>query len=218
MKTQLSRRRSSRSWLPVWPGPEVKRVGQKRAAGKMTDGTVGMVWINGENFLTMKREDLLLGPFAESLPNFACVDVLGKPTTRIDFPEPVEGLEAPWGMAELLALTFNLNEAANEIAAGRLAPGVVSYQFDGGSIGNTHLLAIPFNARAREGAQVLINFLLSSEAQARKADVAQWGDPTVLAMEKLSPAEPDRFNASLPERHGSWVEPLEREWPQRYGQ
>jgi putative thiamine transport system substrate-binding protein len=130
----------------------------------------------------------------------------------------------------LLAFTFNPNEAANEIAAGRLAPSVVSYQFSGGSIGNTHFLAIPFNARAREGAQVLINFLLSPEAQARKADIAQWGDPTVLALEKLPPAERARFNASprpgqvdkvtatLPEPHGSWVEPLEREWLKRYGQ
>lgn len=317
----------------------VKRVRQEKAAGKLTAGTVDMVWINGENFLTMKREGLLFGPFAESLPNFVYVDVQGKPTTRIDFSEPVEGLEAPWGMAQLtffadqarvpnpprsmaellafakanpgrvsyprppdfhgstfvkqallevnadrsalykpvtpealvraskplwafldalhphlwragrqfpqnsaavrqmmadgellLAFTFNPNEAANEIAAGRLAPSVVSYQFSGGSIGNTHFLAIPFNARATEGAQVLINFLLSPEAQARKADIAQWGDPTVLAMEKLPPVERARFNASplpgqvekvtatLPEPHGSWVEPLEREWLKRYGQ
>ena len=52
-------------------------------------------WINGENFLTMKREGLLFGPFAESLPNFALVDVVGKPTTRIDFSEPVEFVGIP---------------------------------------------------------------------------------------------------------------------------
>jgi putative thiamine transport system substrate-binding protein len=51
----------------------------------------------------------------------------------------------------------------------------------GGAIGNTHFLAIPFNASAKEGAQVLINFMLSPLAQARKADIAVWGDPTVLA-------------------------------------
>jgi putative thiamine transport system substrate-binding protein len=50
----------------------------------------------------MKREGLLFGPFAESLPNSAgLVDVQGKPTTRLDFSEPVDGLEAPWGMAQL---------------------------------------------------------------------------------------------------------------------
>ncbi|RZJ24286.1 MAG: ABC transporter substrate-binding protein, partial [Haliea sp.] len=78
----------------------VKRVRGEKAAGKLADGSVDAVWINGENFLAMKREGLLFGPFAESLPAFRYVDVVGKPTTRIDFAEPVEGLEAPWGMAQ----------------------------------------------------------------------------------------------------------------------
>jgi putative thiamine transport system substrate-binding protein len=79
----------------------VKRVRSEKAAGKLSGGTVDAVWINGENFLTMKREGLLFGPFAESLPGFQYVDtVIGKPTTRMDFSEPVDGLEAPWGMAQ----------------------------------------------------------------------------------------------------------------------
>ena len=49
----------------------------------------------------MKQEQLLFGPFAEDLPNFALVDIDGKPTTRIDFAEATEGLESPWGMAQL---------------------------------------------------------------------------------------------------------------------
>ena len=317
----------------------VKRVRSEKAAGKRTQGTVDAVWINGENFLTMKREGMLFGPFAESLPSFQYVDVVGKPTTRVDFSEPVEGLEAPWGMAQftlfgdaqrvpspprsmaalvdfaraqpgrvtyprppafigttflkqalvelnadraalyrpvlpdafarataplwawldalhphlwragkqfpqtpaairqmvadgelLIGLTFNPNEAANEIAAKRLPASVISWQFSGGALGNTHFLAIPFNANAPEGAQVWINFLLSPEAQARKADIAVWGDPTVLAVEKLPAAERARFgNTPAPgqvaasasviqEPHGSWVEPLEREWLRRYGQ
>src|SRR6185369_1730782 len=68
----------------------------------------------------------------------------------------------------LITLTFNPNEAANEIAAKRLPASVVSWQHAGGTIGNTHFLAIPFNANAKEGAQVLIDFLLSPLAQARK--------------------------------------------------
>ncbi len=314
----------------------VKRVRAEKAAGR-TDGTVDLMWINGENFLTMKREALLFGPFAETLPNFQYVDVAGKPTTRIDFSEPVDGLEAPWGMAQLtffadrkrvpvpprdmgamlefaranpgrltyprppnfhgttfvkqalveltadravlyrpfsqpalgpatarlwsyldalhpllwragrqfpqnsaavqqmmsdgellIALTFNPNEAANEIAAKRLADTVYSFQFSGGTIGNTHFVAIPFNARAKEGAQVVANFLLSPVAQARKADIAYWGDPTVLALDKLPAAERARFAATpapgqvelpaptIPEPHGSWVDPIEKEWLRRY--
>ena len=86
------------------------------------------------------------------------------------------------------------------------------------------------NASASDAAQVVANFLLSPEAQARKADIAVWGDPTVLALDRMSPADRARFAAqplpgqvarsapALPEPHGSWVEPLEREWLQRYGQ
>jgi putative thiamine transport system substrate-binding protein len=128
-----------------------------------------------------------------------------------------------------LALTFNPNDAANEIAAKRLADSVTSYQFDSGTIGNTHFVAIPVNASAPEGAQVLANFLLGAEAQARKADIALWGDPTVLALDKLNPTERARFNSrplpgqveksapAIPEPHGSWVDPLEKEWTRRYG-
>jgi putative thiamine transport system substrate-binding protein len=129
----------------------------------------------------------------------------------------------------LLAFTFNPNEVANEIAASRLAESVVSYQLDSGTIGNTHFLAIPVNASAKAGAQVLANFLLGAEAQARKADITVWGDPTVLAVERLPAAERAQFAAkslpgqvavsapALPEPHGSWVDPLEKEWTKRYG-
>ena len=56
----------------------------------------------------MKREGLLFGPWSEKLPSYANVDSVGKPTTRIDFSEPVDGMEAPWGMAQL---TFQANSA-----------------------------------------------------------------------------------------------------------
>jgi putative thiamine transport system substrate-binding protein len=127
------------------------------------------------------------------------------------------------------ALTFNPNDAANEIAAGRLPASVVSYQFSGGTMGNTHFVAIPVNASAKQGALVLANFLLSPQAQARKADIGIWGDPTVLAVKNLSATEQALFvgkhapgqvhNAApaIPEPHGSWVEPLEKEWLKRYG-
>ncbi len=318
----------------------VKRVRNEKAAGRTADGSVDLVWINGENFLAMKREAMLFGPWAESLPSFKFVDVVGKPTTRIDFAEPVQGLEAPWGMAQLtffadskktsnpprstasllqfaktnpgrvtypkppnfhgttflkqalldlttasnrpilyrpfdattftritaplwqhldalhphlwragkqfpanvaairqmmadgelsLAFTFNPNEPANEIAAGRLPASVVSYQFDTGTIGNTHFLAIPFNSKVKEASQVVANFLLSPAAQARKADIKVWGDPTVLAPAKMSATDAALFNAGrangqvekfapvIPEPHGSWVDPIEKEWLRRYG-
>jgi len=80
----------------------VSRVVAEKAAGKNRDGAVDLIWINGENFAAMKREDLLFGPWAEQLPNWRYVDVAGKPAVTRDFTVPTEGLEAPWGMAQLI--------------------------------------------------------------------------------------------------------------------
>jgi putative thiamine transport system substrate-binding protein len=316
----------------------VKRVRAEKAAGRQPgEGTVDLVWINGENFAAMKRDNLLLAPWAEALPNFKYVDTVGKPTTRNDFSVPTDGLESPWGMAQftlfadskrlpqppqsmaellalarrqpgrisyprlpdftgttfvkqallehvadvsvlakppvaadfakvtaplwqfldalhphlwrggkqfpqnpaavrqmmadgelLLALTFNPNEPANEIAARRLPASVISWQFAKGTIGNTHFVAIPYNAKAAAGAQVVANFLLSAKAQARKADIKHWGDPTVLDLTRLPAAERALFPSqplpgqvansapTLPEPHAAWVEPVEKEWTKRY--
>ncbi len=317
----------------------VKRIRTEKQAGrKDTEGTVDLVWINGENFAAMKRDGLLSAPFAQALPNFQWVDTVGKPTTLVDFSVPTDGLESPWGMAQLtffadakrlpqvpqsmaellalartqpgrityprppnfhgttfvkqaliehaldvkalaqpvtpaalaaqaaplwrfldalhphlwrggkqfpqnsaavrqmmadgelvMALTFNPNEAANEIAAKRLSATVQSWHFDKGTIGNTHFVAIPYNAPSKAAAQVVANFLLSPAAQARKADIDVWGDPTVLDVARLPAAERARFASAvrpgqlaqsapaLPEPHASWVDALEKEWTRRYG-
>ena len=319
----------------------VRRIRAEKQAGRSANGLADMVWINGENFLVMKREGLLHGPFADSLPAFAAVDGVGKPTTLIDFGEAVQGFEAAWGMAQLtffgdtrrvpdppnslaaltafarsapgrfsyprppdfhgstflkqvlleasadrsafaqpapaaptelshltaplwaaldalhphlwrqgrqfpasaaamrqmladgelwISLSFNPFEAANEIAAGRLPSTVRSWQHAGGTLGNTHFLAIPFNAGALDAALVAINFLQSPVAQARKADIRVWGDPTVLALERLSPVDRALFTQVealgavrqpapvWPEPHASWVGVIEREWQRRYAQ
>jgi putative thiamine transport system substrate-binding protein len=318
----------------------VARVLAEKTAGKSSGGSVDLIWINGENFAAMKAQGLLYGPFAEGLPNYRFVDTARKPTTRIDFTVPTDGLEAPWGMAQIvflydtarvaepprdmaqfltwaaahpgrftypappdftgstflkqalyglaadkaalqqpandanfaamtaplwqwldqlhpllwrggqtfpqndqaqrqllddgeidISLSFNPGEASSAIAQGLLPPTVRTYVLDGGTIGNTHFVAIPFDATAKEGAMVVANFLLSPEAQLRKQDPSIWGDPTVLAMDKLEPADRQKFAAlplgvatlspaalgpALLEPHPSWMTRLEAEWSRRY--
>ena len=81
----------------------VAKVVAEKAAGKNEGGSVDLIWINGENFASMKKQGLLLSPsWAEKLPNWKYVDVEAKPTIRTDFTIPVEGLESPWGMAKLV--------------------------------------------------------------------------------------------------------------------
>ncbi|PTW62520.1 putative thiamine transport system substrate-binding protein [Breoghania corrubedonensis] len=320
----------------------VSRVLAEKAAGQTTKGSVDLVWINGENFAAMKARGLLLKDgWADKLPNWKYVDVAGKPTVTKDFTVPTDGLEAPWGMAQLvfmydtartskpprsmaalldwardhpgrftypqppdfhgstflkqalyelapdparllspasdedfetvtgplfayldklhplmwrsgrafpqnssamrqrladnetdIAFTFNPAGASNAIANGELPDTVRTYVLDGGTIGNTHFVAIPFNATAPAGAMVVADFLMSPEAQARKQDPDVWGDPTVLDVDRLPAADKARFDEldlgiatldpqdlgeTLPEPHPSWIPKLEQAWATRYG-
>lgn len=320
----------------------VTQIIAEKTAGRETGGSVDLVWINGENFSTLKSQDLLAAPgWAQRLPNWTYVDVEGKPTVLSDFTVPTDGQESPWGMAQLvfmhdtrllaeaprslaaieahvaahpgrftypqppnfygttflkqalitliedpdkltrpvdetsferdvaplfayldrlhpnlwrrgqafpqnaaqmrqlladgeldIAFSFNPSDASSAIANGELPDSVRSFVLDGGTIGNTHFVAIPFNSTAKEGAMVLANFLLSPEAQARKQDPQIWGDPTVLDVAALSNEDQARFTeldlgiatlspedlgATLPEPHPSWVARIERAWAARYG-
>lgn len=297
----------------------------EKAAGKNTGGSVDMVWINGENFKSMKDNQLLFGPFVEQLPSWQYVDKTLP--VDIDFSEPTNGLEAPWGVGQLvfihdkmtlnnppesfpemlsyakafpnrltyprppefhgtsflkallieltgndqalqqpvsednfelvtkplwryldefhtvawrggkqfpagtaetiqllddgqidLAITFNPNAVYSAQANGNLAKSTTAYAMNQGALSNIHFLAIPWNANAKAGAQVAINFLLSPEAQSRKGDLNVWGDPSVLSGEYLTgSAKNTQQFKSIAEPHPSWQSALEKEWLKRYG-
>ncbi len=55
----------------------VARVLAEKTAGRDSGGSVDLIWINGENFAAMKRQDLLFGPFTQVLPNYRLVDFAG---------------------------------------------------------------------------------------------------------------------------------------------
>lgn len=73
----------------------------EKEAGKTKDGSVDLMWINGENFRTAKKNGLLFGPFANDLPNSQLVN-WESASVKNDFGEPVEGLESPWGSAQVV--------------------------------------------------------------------------------------------------------------------
>ncbi len=77
----------------------VKRIQSEARAGRTQRGSVDLLWVNGENFRTLKEANLLRTGWAEQLPNWRYVD-LSKPV-REDFSVPVEGAESPWGSAQL---------------------------------------------------------------------------------------------------------------------
>ena len=82
-------------------GEAVARVRAEQAAGRSEGGTVDLLWLNGENFRTMKDEGLLFGPITPVLPNFALVDTVGQPTTLVDFTVPTDGYESSLGHGEV---------------------------------------------------------------------------------------------------------------------
>ena len=297
----------------------------EKAAGKEDSGSVDMVWINGENFKSMKENQLLFGPFVEQLPSWEYVDK-SLPVT-VDFSVPTDGLEAPWGVGQFvfihdklklnnppesfsemlsyakafpnrltyprppefhgtsfiksllieltnndpalqqpvspenfalitkplwdyldefhnvawrggkqfpagtaetvqllddgqidLAVTFNPNAVYSAQANGNLAETTQAYALNNGALSNIHFLAIPWNANAKAGAKVAINFLLSPEAQSRKGDINIWGDPSVLSNQYLTgSAKNTQQFKSIAEPHPSWQTALEKEWLKRYG-
>ena len=79
------------------PGVYINKVLAEKQAGRDRGGSVDLMWINGENFRTMRQADLLFGPYASRLPNLKYMD-----TDRLeyDFGYPVEGFESPYGAAQ----------------------------------------------------------------------------------------------------------------------
>lgn len=112
--------------------------------------------------------------------------------------------ESPVRMAQLFAdgeidFTFSYHqaEASKKIHDGLFPDTARSYVFEEGTIANTHFVAIPFNATDTAGAKVVANFLLSPEAQLKKADPKVWGDFPAIDTTRLPEAWQKRF-AALP--------------------
>jgi len=319
----------------------VSRILAEKAAGRNSDGSIDLLWVNGENFAAMKQAKLLHDrPWVKSLPNWRYTDSNALPGILSDFGEHTDGKESPWGRAQLvfsfdqkrlenppksaaelatfiaknpgrftypqppdfigmsfikqmlielsngdqalyqpvnednfdtiskplwewldnvkpdlwrngnaypanysvlrqllgdgeidIAISFNPADASAAIERGELPNSVRTYIHDGGTLANVHFLAIPFNAAAPAAAKVVANFMLSPEAQVKKANAAVWGDPTVLSMSKLSIAQRLAFtklprgiatlsdsdlSQTIAEPHPTWVPRLEAAWIERY--
>lgn len=318
----------------------VTRVLSEKAAGLDEGGSVDLVWINGPNFLAMKAQGLLHGPFVSGLPNSRYLDLSPTSPNSVDFTEPVEGMESPWRLAKFvfnhdtarvaapparmadfvdwaaahpgrfthpdpsnfmgatflkqalvelapdpamlqgpatdatfaaataplwawydalrpnlwrggesfpenqsvlqqllndgeidIAMSFDPASAAGAIAEGLLPETVRVFVPEGGSIGNVSFVAIPYNAANRAGAEVVANFLIAPETQARMQDIGVLGSYSVLDPDRLDAGAKAAFSAlpsapalpaltdlgpTLLEPHASWMTRLTKEWARRY--
>lgn len=80
----------------------VNKVLNEQQAGRDSDGSVDMIWINGENFATMKQADLLYGPWAEGTPNNAAYINWDDASVAFDLGLAVDGYESPYGKAQFV--------------------------------------------------------------------------------------------------------------------
>ena len=297
------------------------------------NGKIDLIWVNGENFQRLKKNQLLFGP-VDQVNNYMYINRKDA-SLHFDFGEPVEGLEVPWGRAQFvliydsqmidkppqtisqlvhfiknnpgrftypqipdfhgttflkqllyemvednsilqkpfssclspckpienlmlflkdihpflwnkgkrfpnsisetipmlsnreiwLTINFNPNAAATNVKNGNLRDVTRTTSFINGAIGNTHYLAIPFNSSKKTVSLEVINYFISPQSQADKANIEIWGDPTVLDLNKMSAEQQNLFLSKqsihvlpsnkfpyLLEPHHSWTEAIENEW------
>lgn len=79
----------------------VDRVRKECAAGQDTNGSVDLIWINGENYQAMRKEQLLFGPWSRYLPNTVFVNWRDEIIAN-DFGFPAEGYESPYGKGQIV--------------------------------------------------------------------------------------------------------------------
>lgn len=323
--------------VPIDTEESLQRLLTEKEAGEQ-EGTMDILWLNGENFRAAKENELLLGSFTEKLPHFNEYIDADSPETTLDFGTPTEGMESPLGKVQFtfiydtekvdqppatweelrlwaednpgeftypeatdftgnaflrqllydqygndeafaseafdeealeentepmwdylnelegslwregqtypasveeldrlysrgeVSMTMGYNEARAEslIRDGTFPETTDTFMLDSGSIGNTHFLTMPFNAGNPAGAMVVMDFLLSPEAQIEKMNPDGWGESSVLdpallteedrrAMEAVDrgasvPSQEELDNAYLPELDADYVGWLEEKW------
>ncbi|MBH0231587.1 ABC transporter substrate-binding protein [Halobacillus yeomjeoni] len=89
--------------VPMNTGEILQKLQTEKQASK-DEGTIDIMWINGENFKNAKNNGLLAGSFVDTLPNFNEFYQTDDPAFETDFGTPVEGMEAPWGKVQFVFL------------------------------------------------------------------------------------------------------------------
>ena len=86
--------------VPITDAAEiVNLILSEKEAGITETGTVDLIWINGENFRSMKDAGLAFCGYTDLLPNDALVN-WDNPAIANDFGVPVDGCEVPWNTVQ----------------------------------------------------------------------------------------------------------------------
>lgn len=135
------------------------------------------------------------------------------------YPATIAQLDNMYSDGEVnFSMTYAPNEVEGKINSGEFDKKTEFINFKKGNISNTHFLAIPKNSSNKAGAMVLINYLTSIDAQASKTEPKNWGDMTIIDLDKISKDEKSKFKNSVqlknqvPEIKASLVPIIEKIW------
>lgn len=135
------------------------------------------------------------------------------------YPATIGQLDNMYSDGEVyFTMSYSPNTVKGKIDSNEYSKDTEIISFDKGNISNTHFLTIPENAPNKEAAMVLINFLMSIDAQASKTDTDNWGDMTVLDMNKVPDEEKSKFSENvelektLPELNAGLIPIIEKIW------
>lgn len=84
-----------------------------------------------------------------------------------------------------ITMGFEIGKTAGLVASGVYPETVSTFVFDTGTIGNSHYLAIPYNAPEKAAALLVMDFLQSPEAQIEKMKSDVWGDMPAFDVDKI---------------------------------
>ncbi len=198
--------------------PEPPRTPQDLAAwihahpGRFTfdTGFTGMSFLKSLMYAYAGSPEELQGPFEKATYERLRDAVFGWiRSVRSDLWR--QGQAFPAGTAQLhqlfadgevdFTMSFNDGEVDNKVASGLFPITARAFALTTGTLQNSHYLGIMNRSLHRAAAMVVVNLLISPDAQLRKLEPAVWGDGTVLALAKLPASWGPRFEAAERRQH-----------------
>jgi putative spermidine/putrescine transport system substrate-binding protein len=111
------------------------------------------------------------------------------------FPSTNNSVSQMFANGELdFALSFSAAEIDIKVNEGVLPPTTKPLILKAGSIQNANYIGITYNSAEKAAAMIVCNFLISPEAQAKKAELSYSGARPVLAYNKLSKQDQAMFD------------------------
>ncbi len=100
---EVERRHGIKLTIGSGQGPQIVSMIMTELEAGASTSAADLVWINGETFYQLRQIDALYGPFTDLLPNSRLVDY-DDPFIGVDFQQPIEGFESPWGNVQFVLI------------------------------------------------------------------------------------------------------------------